>query len=244
MTGEPCSQLPIVLWEECIRGGSAWSHVLKRGTALRITDVEGGANVGALFLNFEVPTERYNMPDTLKAQHTAHLTKGFVLYSDMGRVLCSITHDTCGWHDPLCGHLTAEASRKKYEEARYQQVRNNFHRNARENFLIELEKYGLSLRDLPANVNFFSKVVVGDDGSLNYVQNHSQPGHYFELRAEMNVLVVLDSCQHPLDPNPAYQPRSVTTSVRRVAPPAAGDFCRTFRPENERGFINTERYFL
>jgi urea carboxylase-associated protein 2 len=244
MTGEPCSQWPIVLWEECIRGGSAWSHVLKRGTALRITDVEGGANVGALLLNFEIPSERYNMPDTLKAQHTAHLTKGFVLYSDMGRVLCSITHDTCGWHDPLCGHLTAEATREKYGDVRYQQARNDFYRNSRDNFLIELEKFGLSIRDLPANVNFFSKVVVGDDGSLDYVENHSQPGYYVELRAEMNVLVVLDTCQHPLDPNPAYQPHSVTVSVRRVPPPAADDFCQTFRPENERGFINTERYFL
>ena len=244
MTGEPCSQLPIVLWEECIRGGSAWSHVLKRGTALRITDVGGGANVGALFLNFDIPSERYNMPDTLKAQHTAHLTKGFVLYSDMGRVLCSITHDTGGWHDPICGHLTAEAAQTKYGEARYQQARNNFHRNSHDNFLIELEKFGLSLRDLPANVNFFSKVVVGDDGSLNYVENHSQPGYYVELRAEMNVLVVLDTCQHPLDPSPVYQPRPITVSVRRVPPPTTDDLCRTFRPENERGFVNTERYFL
>jgi len=75
-----------VLWEETIRPGAAWSHVLKRGTALRLVDVEGGANVGAIFYNFECPVERYNMPDTLKAQHIARLTAGFVLYSDMGRI--------------------------------------------------------------------------------------------------------------------------------------------------------------
>src|SRR6202171_3340795 len=90
-----------VLWEETIHGGAAWSHVLKRGTALRITDLQGGANVGAVFYNFECPAERYNMPDTLKAQHVARLTKGFVLYSDMGRILCSIIDDTVGWHDPI-----------------------------------------------------------------------------------------------------------------------------------------------
>ena len=76
-----------ILWEETIQPGATWSHVLKRGTALRITDLEGGANVGAIFYNFECPVERYNMPDTLKAQHIARLTKGFVLYSDMGRIL-------------------------------------------------------------------------------------------------------------------------------------------------------------
>ena len=87
---------PSILWEETIQPGATWSHVMKRGTALRITDVEGGANVGALFYNFECPVERYNMPDTLKAQHIARLTKGFVLYSDMGRILCSITEDSVG----------------------------------------------------------------------------------------------------------------------------------------------------
>jgi len=233
-----------VLWEESLRGGSAWSHVLKRGTALRITDIDGGANVGALFLNFEIPAERYNLPDTLKAQHTAHLTKGFALYSDMGRILCSITEDTCGWHDPLCGHANAESVAAKYGEARYQQHRNDFYRNSRDNFLIELEKFGLTIRDLPFNVNFFSKVVVEEDGSLEYISGNSRPGSYVELRAEMNVLVVLDTCQHPLDSDPGYHPKPVLLSIHRVAPPDADDPCRISRAENARGFINTERYFL
>ena len=64
--------------------GATWSHVLKRGTALRITDSEGGANVGALFYNWDNPAERYNMPDTLKAQHIARLTRGDVLYLGHG----------------------------------------------------------------------------------------------------------------------------------------------------------------
>lgn len=231
------------LWEEFVRGGSAWSHVLKRGTALRITALEAGANVGAVFLNVEIPAERYNMPDTLKAQHTAHLTKGFVLYSDMGRVLASITEDTCGWHDPLCGHLNAAQVQEKYGAASYQEHRNDFHRNSRDNFLIELEKYGLTLRDLPISVNFFSKVVVRDDGALQYAALHSKEGDYVELRAEMNTLVVLDTCQHPLDPDTAYHPRSIQIQLFRVLPPTADDLCRTSRPENERGFVNTERYF-
>jgi uncharacterized protein len=231
------------MWEETIRGGDTWSHVLKRGTSLRITDFEGGANVGALFFNFEIPVERYNMPDTLKAQHTAHLTKGFVLYSDMGRILCSLTEDTCGWHDPLCGHLDAERTKAKYGEATYQKVRNEFHRNARDNFLIEMEKFGLDIRDMPINVNFFSKVVVRDDGSLQFVKGNSKPGDYVELRAEMNTLVILDTCQHPLDQEPSYHPRPVRISVQPVTAPAADDLCRISRPENERGFVNTERYF-
>src|SRR5262249_29206958 len=108
------------LFEEVVQPGATWSHVLKRGTSLRLIDVEGGANVGAMFYNWENPTERYNMPDTLKAQHIAHLTRGHVLYSDMGRVLCSITDDSAGWHDPLSGCSNAALVKQKYGEARYQ----------------------------------------------------------------------------------------------------------------------------
>jgi uncharacterized protein YcgI (DUF1989 family) len=64
-----------------------------------------------------------------------------------------------------------------------------------------------------------------------------------ELRAEMNVLVVLNACQHPLDPATVYAPKSVALAVLQSAPPAADDFCRNFREENRRSFILTERYF-
>jgi uncharacterized protein YcgI (DUF1989 family) len=95
-----------------------------------------------------------------------------------------------------------------------------------------------------APVNFFSKVVVDESGGMRFIPGNSTPGGFAELRAEMNVLVILNTCQHPLDPNPTYDPRPVALSVRRVAPPAADDPCRVSRPENGRGFTLTERYFL
>ena len=233
-----------LLFEDVVREGATWSHVLKRGTALRITDTLGGANVGALFYNWENTAERYNMPDTLKAQHIARLTRGFVLYSDMGRVLCSITDDTVGWHDPLSGCANATMARAKYGLAAYQDARNEYVKNAYDGFVIELAKYGMTARDLPAPVNFFSRVVVNEAGGMRFVSGHSQAGDAVELRAEMNVLVILNTCQHPLDPNPRYEPKPVALSVRRVPPPGPDDPCRTSRPENERGFTLTERYFL
>ena len=64
-----------VLFEDVIQPGATWSHVLKRGTAIRMTDIEGGANAGGIFYNWESPTERYNMPDTLKAIATRPSTQ-------------------------------------------------------------------------------------------------------------------------------------------------------------------------
>ncbi len=232
------------LWEETVQPGATWSHVLKRGTALRITDLEGGANAGAIFYNFECPAERYNMPDTLKAQHIARLTKGYVLYSDMGRILCSITEDTAGWHDPIAGASNRELVEKQYGKATYQELRNDCHKNARDSFLIELGKWGLGPRDLTANVNFFSRVDVADDGHMSYHPGNSKAGDYVELRAEMNVLTIVNTCQHPLDPLRSYAPKPVLLSIRKVEPPPADDPCRLSHPENGRGFTLTERYFL
>jgi urea carboxylase-associated protein 2 len=232
-----------MLWEELVVAGAHWSGLLRRGTTMRLMDTSGGANVSALFYNFDDRLERYNMPDTLKAQHTAFLTKGCVCYSDMGRVLCSITDDTCGWHDTICGVANAASVAKKYGVARYSTHRNDYYKNGYDGLLNELGKYGLGKRDLAATVNFFSKVTVDDAGGLIYHVGHSGPGDYVDLRFEMNVLVVLATSQHPLDPAEGYQPREVRLTAWHSRPAPRNDLCRTRCPENERGFRNTENYF-
>jgi hypothetical protein len=209
-----------------------------------MVDTEGGANAAAIFYNFECPTERYNMPDTLKAQHTARIAKGHVLYSDMGRVLCSVTEDSVGWHDPIGGPSDASLVREKYGEARYQEHRNAFHRNTRDSLVIELSKWGLGPRDLTPIVNFFSRVDVSADGGISYRPGNSPPGSFVELRAEMNVLVILNTCPHSLDPDPIYRPRPVQLAIQRAPAPSEEDPCRIACPENARGFTLTERYFL
>ncbi len=228
--------------EELLRGGQAWSRRLRRHQQLRLVDVEGRACVSALFYNARDPLERYNMPDTLKAQFTAFLTAGRALYSDMGRVLCSIVADDCGWHDTLTGLGDAGDSRARFGDGSYQALRNGFHRNARENLLVELGKHGLGKRDLVANVNFFVRVIVGDDGGMAYVPGHSRPGAAVTLRFEMDTLVVLSATPHPLDPAREYRPGGVKLIVSDGPPAAADDPCRLSRPENGRGFALTAAY--
>lgn len=219
-----------------------WSAVVSRGKTLRLTDVEGGANVGLLLYNPDVPSERYNMPDTLKGQHIFYLRHPYCLHSDMGRVFASIVADTAGWHDTVCGCSDAKLIEQRYGVRNYQTARNDFHRNGRDCFLIELAKWGLGPRDLVPNLNLFSKVVADDEGRLTFVPGSSPAGAKIELRFEMNTLVVLNTCPHPLDPDPIYRPRPVRLEVFRSAAPAAGDPCRRSRPENERALQNTETY--
>ena len=232
-----------VLWEETVPGGCHWSGVVRRGVSVRFTDREGGANCALLIFNFEEKTERYNMPDTLKAQHTAYLTRGNVCYSDMGRVLCSVTEDTAGWHDTVCGVADDALIERKYGVKRYQQHRNAMHRSGKEGFLKELSRWGMGRRDLHANLNLFSKVVADEAGGLHYVTGHSTAGAFVDLRFEMHALLVLSAAPHPLDPRTAYAPTPVKLTAWRSGTAPQDDPCRNARPENQRGFINTERYF-
>jgi len=228
--------------KEELRGGAMWSRRMRRGQTLRLTDTTGRAAVAALFYNADAPLERYNMPDTLKAQYTAFLTAGRVLYSDMGRILASIVEDTCGWHDTISGCGNADTNRARFGEGRYQELRNDFHRNTRDNFLVELGKHGLGRRDIVPNVSFFVRVGADEAGRIAWVPGNSRPGASVVLRFEMNVLVVLSNTPHPLDPATRYDPPLVELAVGEAPPPGPNDRCRTSRPENGRGFALTEKY--
>jgi urea carboxylase-associated protein 2 len=230
---------------QTLLGGQAWSRRLARGQILRLTDTTGRACVSALFYNARDPIERYNMADTLKAQYTAFLTAGRVLYSDMGRVLASIIQDTCGWHDTISGCGDAAAGEARFGPGRYQELRNDFHRNARDNFVVELSKLGLGKRDIVANVNFFVRINADDQGRITWVPHNSRPGAEVELRVEMDTLAVLTNTPHPLDPATTYAPPPVELGIRVSGPherPGPDDLCWRSRPENPRGFALTDAY--
>lgn len=228
-----------LLHEEIVPGGAALSFHIRRHQILTLTALGAGANVSFLCYNRTEPTDRYNMADTLKGQHTARLTAGHMLFSDMGRSLFTITADTLGWHDPLGGHDTAALVAQKWGQKNYQTARNDWHRNSRDHFLIELGKHGLNARDLVANVNFFSKVSADETGRLTYVPDHVREGDQIELRADLDALVVLTTCHHPMDTRPAYGPASVRLQI--LTGPSESP---AGRPENERALQNSARFCL
>jgi urea carboxylase-associated protein 2 len=231
-------------YETVIGGGKHWSLKVAAGTLLRLTDIEGGANVGMLFYNPHNTLERYNAPDTLKCQHTFKLTRGHCLYSDMGRIFCSIVGDTGGWHDTVCGNSNARSVAERWGEKSYQSYRNDWTQNGHDAFLVEAGKYGMGRRDLAANVNWFSKVAVADDGRLHFDQAHAGPGAGVDLRFDMDALVLLHTCPHPLNRAADYPLKPVSIRISRAAPVAADDFCMNSRPENGRGFANNDLYHL
>lgn len=227
-----------------LESGSHWSLRVRRGSVMRLTDLNGGINVGMLFYNPENLLERYNAPDTLKCQHTFKLTRGNCLYSDMGRIFASVVEDSLGWHETVSGNSHAAHVAQKWGARDYQSDRNAWHQNGLDAFLVELTKYGLSAADLAANINWFSKVAVNDQGALTLADDHSGAGDSVTLRFEMDTLVLLHTCPHPLESSTHYPDKRLQIELGAAQPVADDDYCKQFRPENGRGFENNALYHI
>ncbi len=220
-----------------------WTRILDRGQQLQIVDVDGRQACALLAYNADETSERFNAPDTVKIQNQIFLSTGRVLFSDLGRVLFSIVADTSGSHDALAGFGDAAVDEARFGLGAYRDLRNDFHRNAYDNFVMALGRHGMSRRDLVMSFNPFARVRVTAGGELEWVPADSAPGAALELRAEMRVLVALSATPHVLDPNPLYQPGPLRVRVSAARPSADDDPCRTFSDEARRGFENTDDYW-
>jgi urea carboxylase-associated protein 2 len=224
-----------IVTEDTIPGGWYWTHSVRRGQTLRIASEAGTEGVSVLMWNADDTSERLNPADTVKVQWTARIGRGKLLLSDMGRVLASITADSSGLHDCITGGSTPESNARKYGEAPSL-------RNTRDNFLLAAAKHGLGPRDVGPCVTFFAGVTTDESGRLVW-RSAPTGAHQVDLRAEMNLIVALSNCPHPLSPSTRFEPQPVRAIVWRSPPPAASDLCRTATEEAIRAFENTDATF-
>lgn len=225
-----------------VPGGAAWSVLVRRGRTLRLTALEAGANASTLMFAAADPVDRLNVPDTLKAQMSAHVHAPMVLMSDRGTALASVTASSLDWHDALGGHST-DAHLERLGPSSYHADRNARRLSARAGMLSELRKHGRDRADLHATVNWFSKVATsGDDGgTLAFVAGHARAGDAVTLRAELDLLVILSTSPHPLDPG--WAPAGVRVEVATGDPYGADDPSVTFRAESARALEQARAVF-
>ena len=202
-----------------------------------------GANVTMLLYAAADPLERLNIPDTLKAQMSACVRPPMVLISDLGKALCSVTGSSLPWHDAITGHSRDADVVDRFGGSDYATHRNEWRRSARSMLLDELAVLGLGRRDLHASVNWFTKVVPAGDsaGTLTFAPGHAEAGDWVSLRAEQDVLLVLATAPHPLDPALTWAPAGVSLTV---GPAEADDGAsRDFRAESARALELAERSY-
>ncbi len=220
---------------EIIPGGWYWTKTIRRGEALRLLNTSGTEGVSLFAWNAADTSERYNSADTVKLQWTSELRKGRVLLSDMGRVLLSIIEDTSGAHDTIVGGSTPASNARKFGDAAQ--------RSTRENFILAAAKHGLGSRDLAPVITFFAPVSVTGE-TVGWRENAKiRSGEFVDLRAEMDLIVAVSNCPHPLCPSPVFAPGPIEAIVFQPPAPATNDLCRTASAEAQRGFENNDLYF-
>jgi urea carboxylase-associated protein 1 len=196
-------------YREVIDAGLGYSHLVKKGELVRIVDLEGNQAVDTLFYNAHDASDRYSASATIVAQQNLYLTTGSQLISSEGNVLLTIVADTCGRHDTLGGACAAESN-----QVRYALDKRHMH-NCRDSFLLELALHQphMDKRDLTSNINFFMNVPVTPEGGLRFADGISDAGRYVELRAELDVLVLISNCPQLNNPCNAYNPTPVEVLV-------------------------------
>jgi len=196
-------------FDHTLESGLGFTRVLRKGEIFRIVDLEGNQAVDTLFYSADDPTERYSAVDTIREQGNLYLTTGTRLISTEGRVLLTIVADTCGRHDTLGGACAAESN-----QVRYAIEKKHMH-SCRDTFLLTLARdcHHLGKRDITANINFFMNVPVTPEGGLTFEDGVSGPGRYVELRAEMDVRVLISNCPQLNNPCNGYDPTPVRLLV-------------------------------
>jgi urea carboxylase-associated protein 1 len=191
--------------DHTLPAGQPYLLGIAKGQTLRIVDLEGNQAVDVIFYNRNDPAEHYSATETLLRQGGIYLTTGSVLYSDEGSPMLTIVADTCGRHDTLGGACAAESNTVRYA------LQKKFMHSCRDNYLICLQEadIGLGKRDLVPNVNFFMNVPVTAAGELTFADGVSAPGKYVELRAEMDLWMLVSNCPQLNNPCNAYNPTPV-----------------------------------
>jgi len=201
-----------VVLDETVPARAPWAHPLLAGQSLRIVDLGGNQAVDCLFFNLANTDERYSAPDTIAAQRNIFLVTGSTLLSNEGNPMLTVTDSTCAHHDTIGGACSRESNTLRYGH-------HTFHQHACvENFLDVGSRYGLTKRDLVSNINWFMNVPVGDDGTLGIVDGISAPGLYVEVRAEMDVLVVISNCPQINNPCNGFDPTPIEVVVTDPGP--------------------------
>jgi len=196
-----------------IAAGEPWMGTVRKGQHFRILDLEGNQAVDTLFYRADTLEERYSATDTIRAQGNIYLTSGTALLSNEGNTMLTIVADTCGRHDTLGGACSAESN-----TVRYALEKRSMH-SCRDNFLLALAKWGeqygkdFSKRDLSSNINFFMNVPVTAAGKLTFADGISSAGRYVEMRAEMDVTVLISNCPQLNNPCNAYNPTPVEVMI-------------------------------
>ena len=174
------------------------AFTMRRGHVLRFVDAEGQQVPDLVCFNERDLTEHLNMGNSLLLNKRRELRKGDVLYS----VICNPMMTIVGYsnaesysYGPMCSE---ELNRIRYGVPGT--------RNCRDNFAMALAPWGFNRLQIPNAFVPFMRVTVEPDGAMTIQEPTSQPGDFYDLRAEMDLLVAVSNCPQERNPCNAFKP--------------------------------------
>ncbi|MET0530593.1 MAG: urea amidolyase associated protein UAAP2 [Microvirga sp.] len=192
-----------IVHDEVVPALAPWLHRVLAGQTLRIIDLEGNQAVDFLAYAADDDAERYSAQDTVAAQGNIFLKEGAVLLSNEGRPMMTITGTSVAYHDTIGGACSCESNTLRYGHHTKSQ------HACVDNFLDANVRVGRGKRDMVSNINFFMNVPVEADGALGIVDGISAPGLTVDVRAEMDVDVVVSNCPQINNPCNGFNPTPV-----------------------------------
>lgn len=192
-------------YRKVVKSGEGWMHWLKKGEHLRITDLHGNQAVDTIFFNADDTSERYSANNTMREQGNVYITAGTRIRSNDNRVMLTVTADTCGRHDTLGSACSCESNTARYSRDK------RFMHSCRDIFAEQILKWGKGMdkRDQVCNINFFMNVPVDPEGGSHFDDGISEAMKYVELKAEMDIIVLVSNCPQLNNPCNAYNPTPV-----------------------------------
>jgi uncharacterized protein len=174
------------------------AFTIRREQTLRLVDIEGKQVPDLVCFNEHDLTEHLNMGNSLLLNKRRELRRGDVLYS----VICNPMMTIAGYsneesysYGPMCSE---ELNRIRYGAPGT--------RNCRDNFAMALAHYGLNRRQIPNAFVPFMRVEVEPDGSMEIKEPTSRAGDFYDLRAEMDLLVAVSNCPQERNPCNGFKP--------------------------------------
>lgn len=191
---------------QTVDAGDYYIGKVLAGQTVRILDLEGNQAADTLFFSADDINERYSAVDTIREQGNVYLSAGSKLLSNRGRTLLEITADTCGRHDTLGGACASESN-----TVRYALDKRHMH-SCRDSWMLavaEQPQYGINKRDIGHNINFFMNVPITPSGGLTFEDGISAPGKYVELKAQLDVIMLISNCPQLNNPCNGYNPTPI-----------------------------------
>lgn len=196
-----------IIHDEIVPARAPWLHHIAAGQTLRMIDLEGNQAIDFLLYATADDAERYSAQDTVAAQGNLFLRNSSVLLSNEGRAMMTIVATSVDYHDTIGGACSCESNSLRYGHHTKSQ------HSCVDNFLEANLTDGRGKRDMVSNINFFMNVPVEADGALGIVDGISAPGLAVDLRAEMDVTVVVSNCPQINNPCNAFNPTPVRMIV-------------------------------